>query len=512
MLLILSAQICESELVAEYGKLPPTFLPVGNKRLYELQIQQTKDFFPEEEIYLTLPKNFKLLDYDLTRLNKLNVHIIEVPSRLTIGESVNYALSQCDLSSDLRILYGDTYIADLDMNMSDVCAVSKVENEYKWHFIDDKEVICGYFAFSSAQNFFDVLLDAEFDFFLALKTYKQMFCLNNFSTNLWYDFGHIHTYYKSKTLITTARHFNVLEFKNFIVTKKSLNTRKCAAEANWYQLAPPAIKVHTPNFLGVHHNQDGSFLGYSIEYLYLSSLSELFVFSELGKLSWNVIIDSIFNLLGKMYDIKSSKLQTKFDAKAFYLGKTTSRLQQFSESVGFDLEQPLVINGIETPSLTEIATSTYNNIAPIKDEYLCFSHGDLCLSNILYDFRSNNVKIIDPRGIDGEDNFTLYGDIRYDIAKLAHSIVGKYDFIVASKIELDVNNNQFNIKFPKNDKKFAEDLFWIKVESFIPGVKSDIYNIMIHLFLSMLPLHADCKVRQMALLANALRLFVEVNK
>jgi hypothetical protein len=37
-----------------------------------------------------------------------------------------------------------------------------------------------------------------------------------------------------------------------------------------------------------------------------------------------------------------------------------------------------------------------------------------------------------------------------------------------------------------------------------------VYPIMIHLFLSMLPLHSDNKERQKAMLANALRLYVEL--
>lgn len=38
----------------------------------------------------------------------------------------------------------------------------------------------------------------------------------------------------------------------------------------------------------------------------------------------------------------------------------------------------------------------------------------------------------------------------------------------------------------------------------------NIYPIMIHLFLSMLPLHSDNSERQKAMLANALRLYVEL--
>ena len=61
-------------------------------------------------------------------------------------------------------------------------------------------------------------------------------------------------------------------------------------------------------------------------------------------------------------------------------------------------------------------------------------HGDFCFSNILYDFKSQSIKVIDPRGLSGDGKEqSIYGDLRYDVAKLAHSVIGKYDFIIAGR-------------------------------------------------------------------------------
>ena len=51
-------------------------------------------------------------------------------------------------------------------------------------------------------------------------------------------------------------------------------------------------------------------------------------------------------------------------------------------------------------------------------------HGDFCLSNILYDLRSRICKLLDPRGSFGASG--IYGDPRYDVAKLYHSVYGLY--------------------------------------------------------------------------------------
>ena len=60
--------------------------------------------------------------------------------------------------------------------------------------------------------------------------------------------------------------------------------------------------------------------------------------------------------------------------------------------------------------------------------YVSIVHGDLAFSNILYSPRNTIFKFIDPRG-----NFvidTIYGDYRYDLAKLRHCYHGRYDEII----------------------------------------------------------------------------------
>ena len=51
MILIASAAYVNSEFQIEFGKLPPAFLPVGNRRLFERQIE----LLPVSYTHLTLP-------------------------------------------------------------------------------------------------------------------------------------------------------------------------------------------------------------------------------------------------------------------------------------------------------------------------------------------------------------------------------------------------------------------------------------------------------------------------
>lgn len=138
----------------------------------------------------------------------------------------------------------------------------------------------------------------------------------------------------------------------------------------------------------------------------------------------------------------------------------------------------------------------------------CYLHGDLCFSNVLYDSRADNIKIIDPRGINADNELTLLGDQKYDLAKLCHSFIGLYDFIIADNFEI-TENEQIGVElsFDCDEQILAmADVFWQR--EFIPNFDNrDILPLTVLLFLSMLPLHSDKPLRQKAMLANALRLY-----
>jgi hypothetical protein len=136
-------------------------------------------------------------------------------------------------------------------------------------------------------------------------------------------------------------------------------------------------------------------------------------------------------------------------------------------------------------------------------------HGDLCFSNIIFDSRAKAIKLIDPRGITSTGEFSIYGDITYDLAKFYDSIVGFYDFIISGCFSLNIENQNvdFDIFVPKD---------FLRLEGYTERIclldgytKEMIMPQVILLFFSMLHLHSDNPKRQSALLANALRLYVD---
>jgi len=134
------------------------------------------------------------------------------------------------------------------------------------------------------------------------------------------------------------------------------------------------------------------------------------------------------------------------------------------------------------------------------------SRGDFCFSNILYDVKSGIIRLIDPRGKWADNSF---GDIKYDIAKLRHSIVGQYDFIVNNLFSVKIKDTNIKYKIFNNKKYlFCSDYFDQKIKEhwsldnikFIEGL----------LFLSMLPLHNDYFDRQLVMYAIGIQRINEV--
>ena len=137
----------------------------------------------------------------------------------------------------------------------------------------------------------------------------------------------------------------------------------------------------------------------------------------------------------------------------------------------------------------------------------CLIHGDLYFANILYNSEKNMFKLIDPRGIWGN---TIGGDIKYDIAKIRHSVVGCFDIITNGLYSIKyegTNEIEFNVFKPKNYEIICDELdAHIEKKWNLDEIK------MIEglLFISMLPLHSDNVERQLAFFCVGLERLNEI--
>ena len=523
MIIIASASYINQEFSSEFGLIPPAFLPVGNKRLFNYQ----QSSLPTgERCVLPVPDSFSVSTYDQARLDSLNVEVLHIPEDLSLGESIVCAINLAGNppNSPVRILHGDTLISDLPGNALDVITLSEVDGAYNWAVwhetgddlltqLDDSPMVGrikianGYFAFSDCGLLIRSMIRANGNFISGVNAYSRAQTLAPVEVQHWLDFGHGHTFYRSKARMTTQRAFNNLEIGQKVVLKTSADKKKMQAEYHWFLTLPDDLRVFTPQLIRALHEPE---TGYEIQYLYLASLNELIVFGQIPRFAWRTIFKACFAFLEACRQHPPAKPDSE-NVSSVFRDKTLQRLSSYCDDAEIDMSTPWTINGIATPSLNEIVERTSAMIPSLQGEEQCVIHGDFCFSNILYDFRAQAIKVIDPRGRSSDGALSIHGDPRYDLAKLAHSACGFYDYIIAGYYTVESSEYVLTLDLLSNEfTQQIHDMFLDMVEQHFGLDKKVMYAMQVHLFLSMIPLHTEDEKRQQAFLANALRLFTEI--
>jgi len=346
-----------------------------------------------------------------------------------------------------------------------------------------------------------------------LKAYNQKCKIKVITTDNWYDVGHLNKYYEAKRKFLQSRFFNQLEIDSILntITKKSERgeaQQKFIDEIKWYQNLPNNLKSFCPAII-----EASTKIPYlKMEYIGYPTLSELWLYGNLSPMIWKNIISRLFRIT----DIFRENIQeVKIgDYEEIYIRKTRERIKKIikiNPTFKKILKYPhVIINGKIYKNFPEIEDRIYKKCQNLyNDQDNCIIHGDLCFSNILYGVESGVFKFIDPRGKWGQQD--MAGDIKYDIAKLRHSIIGKYDFIINKLYSIEFQENRINMlifsekiheeigNYFDEELKKHWDLNYIKL---IEGL----------LFISMLPLHNDDLERQLAFFAIGIKKLNEVLK
>jgi hypothetical protein len=108
----------------------------------------------------------------------------------------------------------------------------------------------------------------------------------------------------------------------------------------------------------------------------------------------------------------------------------------------------LKLDGSLCRSFNTLAGDIEARVRSLYDEgHFCVMHGDFCFNNILYDLHGGIVRLIDPRGSFGDKCPGIFGDCKYDLAKLAHSGIGRYDYLVNGLFSLSGWSTAFELRF-----------------------------------------------------------------
>lgn len=527
--LITSSAFVDQELSAEFGHLPPAFLPVGTRRIVEFQLEVIGGGLP---IYITVPESYDLFSEDKRRFDEAGVTVLPVPDGLSLGDAVVFALNLIGgPDQPVRILHGDTLISAPPPVGLDQIGVALNEEGYSWAeaSLDGEQrltgletfaagvpsseqrlVACGYFSFAHSTSLLRGIVRSRGDFLKGILRYNQEFPIAAVHIPDWLDFGHLQTFFRSRRLLASARSFNTLRIDGFVVRKLSADRDKMAAEAEWFSNLPSPLRIYTARL--IDKGEDEGLTFYETEYEYLPTLAELFVFGTLSRNTWIRILHSCSAFLTKCAAVRDTD-PSQDVLRQLTVVKTMERLETFATDTDFDITRMLRYDGRALPSLLQIAQDIehYIDLTPSRGQNVM--HGDFCFSNVLYSSRVQRIRVVDPRGYIKTGANTIMGDVRYDLAKLLHSVVGRYDQIIAGRYAMSADDSgRYTIEFENapHHMWLNEALQSLQIAG-IPAASAEIRAITVGLFLSMLPLHADRPDRQRAFIANALRLYSDLD-
>ena len=149
------------------------------------------------------------------------------------------------------------------------------------------------------------------------------------------------------------------------------------------------------------------------------------------------ILTSLVNTLKELHSKESIPVDPA-SMKEAYFNKTMQRLAKVEQLVPYAKEKTIIVNGRECRNVFYYKEDLERKLNELKTDCFPLIHGDCTFSNLM--IRDNGEPVlIDPRGYFG---FTkLYGDERYDWAKLYYSIKGNYDRFNLKEFSLDIGGH-----------------------------------------------------------------------
>lgn len=332
-----------------------------------------------------------------------------------------------------------------------------------------------------------------------------------FTTDEWIDCGHETNYYEAKAKLISSRSFNRIRvsLEDGVLSKQSEHGEKLAREIEYVRMLPAAIQVYYPRILAWKPAADGAAAAAQMEYYGYPSVAEYFLYWELSADNWRRLFSRLEAALRRFTVFPYSVSQAA--SRDFYLEKTTRRIEEFFRGLPPEqrraLDREMVINGRRRRPFRALVDELTARVAALhREKDFCVMHGDFCFNNILYDVPSGIVRLVDPRGSFGERCVGIYGDRKYDLAKLKHSAEHGYDFLVNGLFSLERDGKKFHYAIATRE---CSPLVAELSRGLIAGLGGDNAEIELLtslLFLSMGPLHAEDPARQLAMYVHGLNL------
>lgn len=537
LLIIPSAKLIDTTLQEQFGKIPTALIPVDGKTALEYIYLEYQKFF--DQIVVCGCEEVEKIEKVVSNEKFPKIELVKLSKVKSIADTVKTVLECFDIGkvTSISVNFADTLIRNFsqDYLKTSTLAYGKVLESERWtvfeisetlNFVDKKELeseelfnaVIGFFSFSNPGLFYEELNRSlvenssnEEPLYKAVARYHSKIPFYFMQTNDWLDFGHLDNYISVKKDVE-SRFFNTLDIdrRKGVITKTSQEKAKFLNEIKWYLKLPEELQWLAPRIFEYSLRYEQPFI--KMEYYSYTTLHDVYIYGNCSLNRWNVIFDTLLDVQKDFarYSLELDASQRENIVDQLYVTKTKQRLKSLEESSLFKpfFNNSFYVNDVEQSSLKKFLDNLDTVVTEIglyDISSLSIIHGDFFFANILYEVNSNIVRLIDPRGDFG--GYGIYGDSRYDVAKLSHSVDGMYDFIIEDLFELEASERSISYSIKCDPihikiKKLYYKRFTSKEIQIIKFIQS-------LLFLSMIPLHADFPKRQLVMLGTGMRLFNE---
>ncbi len=367
--------------------------------------------------------------------------------------------------------------------------------------LSGKQIVTGIYHFSDAAALrkcaADVIKEKREELSDLVASYNMKIKVRCIFDDTWLDFGHRAGLIKAQRIFYNSRNFNAIsaDAVTNILTKRSAKKQKLSDEYLWYKQVPAGLQSFVPRVYAAR--ADSEIFELDMENYGYPPLSELWLYGDYDVELWQLITKKLIDM--RLYMNEFTGALDFENYEQLYVSKFYDRIAELKKLS--DYWKKLLDQ--ETITVNKIV---YKNL-PFYEKRLRFElgriaasaetsvmHGDYCFSNILFDTQNFVCKLIDPRG--RLLNQTVYGDSRYDLAKLRHSLAGNYDYIVHGVYQFSEAKEGFFYKDGcLEDRSALVEYF----DGLLTENAYDVREIKIieaTLFLSMIPLHTDSLEQQ----------------
>jgi len=160
-----------------------------------------------------------------------------------------------------------------------------------------------------------------------------------------------------------------------------------------------------------------------------------------------IVTDNLIKSVNKMHSFASIPADREDLIKEYYT-KTIDRLESIKNVLPFAQDKFITINGRKCKNPLMFKDEFKKAVEDkLLDTVFCPIHGDCTLTNTMID-KNHDIYFIDARGYFGKQK--VFGDIRYDWAKLYYSMSGNFDRFNVKDFKLEITDNSVNYEISSN--------------------------------------------------------------